>query len=279
MPNNVIPMPQQSICPPDQGPCQIPPWGPFPPPWFGPVQPPWYPGANAGVTFSVTAPANVIRGHFWWNGTVLQMWDGVAWVLISTGESGGQGAIISSTAPANPIAGMMWWDGAQMRVYDGTAWKLVGPGAAAGPTPTTVETFRILQPVAVPIDPAVWTIVPFTTPPVVDTKQGWNAATKQYNPKTAGFYNFMVRIVGQEPGGGAFGFMLTRNDPGDITINTEVIIADTVGSGAAASGYLAGAGLAYLNGVNDYARLWYFSTAGTDFGLANQPVIQAFLMP
>ena len=275
MPNNVIPMP--SNCPP-QDQCTVPPWGPFPPPYFPPVQPPWYPGANAGVSFSVTPPPNPIRGHFWWNGQILSMWDGVAWVVVS--ESGQQGlAIVSATAPPNPVTGMMWWDGAQMRVFDGLAWEVVGPGAAAGPTPTTVEVFRILQPTAVPIDPAVWTIIPFTTTPVIDTKQGWNSATKQYMPKTRGFYSFKVAVVGQEPAPGSFGFLLTRNDPGSIGINTEITIANTEGVGAAASGYLTGSAIQEMNGSTDYVRLWYFSTAGTDFGLANQAVITAHLLP
>ena len=70
----------------DQPPqCNIPPWGPFPPPWFGPQQPPWYPGANGGITFSLTAPLNPIRGHFWWNGSVFALFDGAVWVSTTTG--------------------------------------------------------------------------------------------------------------------------------------------------------------------------------------------------
>ena len=57
----------------------------FPCPSFIPPpqgQPAWFPGANGGVTFSTTAPPNPCRGHFWWNGVVLQMFDGAAWVEI-----------------------------------------------------------------------------------------------------------------------------------------------------------------------------------------------------
>lgn len=71
----------------DSQPCQVPPWGPFPPPYYGPQQPPWYPGANGGITFSTTAPANVIRGHFWWDGKMLHMFDGAAFVNIGPGAA------------------------------------------------------------------------------------------------------------------------------------------------------------------------------------------------
>jgi hypothetical protein len=68
----------------------------FPPqgcaPWFPPPQgqPPWYPGANAGVSFSPVAPPNVIRGHFWWDGITLRMFDGAVWVDISGGAASTQ---------------------------------------------------------------------------------------------------------------------------------------------------------------------------------------------
>lgn len=64
-------------CPPPGFPTPCPPW--FPPPA---AQAPWYPGANGGVTFSAATPVNPIRGNFWWNGTILQMFDGAAWVSI-----------------------------------------------------------------------------------------------------------------------------------------------------------------------------------------------------
>jgi hypothetical protein len=44
--------------------------------------PPWYPGANAGVSFGLTPPQNAVRGHFWWDGRVLWMFDGAAWVTV-----------------------------------------------------------------------------------------------------------------------------------------------------------------------------------------------------
>lgn len=58
------------------------------PPWFSPPTPgqaPWYPGANGGVSFSQGEPLNPVRGHLWWNGTVLSLFDGVVWVGIGPG--------------------------------------------------------------------------------------------------------------------------------------------------------------------------------------------------
>lgn len=55
---------------------------PFGPPVFsGPAgQPPWYPGANGGVSFGQTFPANPVRGHLFYDGTTLWLFDGAAWV-------------------------------------------------------------------------------------------------------------------------------------------------------------------------------------------------------
>jgi hypothetical protein len=85
------------VCDPD---CGAPPSSGFPcpppsfpppgcPPWFPPPQgqPPWYPGANAGVSFSATAPPNPIRGNFWWDGKVLWMFDGAVWVNTAQGAT------------------------------------------------------------------------------------------------------------------------------------------------------------------------------------------------
>lgn len=43
-------------------------------------QPPWYPGANGGVSFGTVEPANPMRGHLWWDGTFLWVFDGRNWV-------------------------------------------------------------------------------------------------------------------------------------------------------------------------------------------------------
>jgi hypothetical protein len=115
MPNNVMRMPQQQLAPVQQIPpgtqqgnwfwdgsnwncgcdgggsgqppfCPPPGWPPPGcPPWFsGLNSPPWYPGANAGISFGTTAPVNPVRGHMWWDGTTFWLFDGAAWVAIST---------------------------------------------------------------------------------------------------------------------------------------------------------------------------------------------------
>ena len=118
---------QQPGCPPPS----FPPLGCFP--WFPPPQgqPPWYPGANAGVSFSQDPPPNPTRGHFWWNGTKLQMWDGAAWVTVGGSGSGGGGTnggsgsgtvVISTTPPGNPATGSQWWNGSVLQMWDGGQW-------------------------------------------------------------------------------------------------------------------------------------------------------------
>lgn len=85
-----VPMPPSCIpptCPPF--PCP-PPGFPTPcPPWFPPPagQAPWYPGANGGVSFSPTPPDNPIRGHLWWDGTSLHLFDGAVWESIGPATS------------------------------------------------------------------------------------------------------------------------------------------------------------------------------------------------
>lgn len=77
------PFPSPPPCPPAGFPTPCPPW--FPPPA---AQAPWYPGANGGVSFSATAPVNPVRGHLWWDGTTLHMFDGAAWVTIGPSVGG-----------------------------------------------------------------------------------------------------------------------------------------------------------------------------------------------
>jgi hypothetical protein len=127
------------VCDPD---C-LPPAGcpPFGPPVFsGPAgQPPWYPGANGGVSFGATAPPNPVRGHFWWNGSTLWLFDGAAWVDIG----GGGGAATGTQPPANPVAGQDWFDGQTLWVWSGSSWVAIGPsgGTIASPNPYQVVAF------------------------------------------------------------------------------------------------------------------------------------------
>lgn len=81
-------------CPPSYPPPGCPPW--INPP---PGQAPWYPGANGGVSFSQSPPANPVRGHFWWDGTSLWLFDGVSWVDTVTGGSAGGILVGSASSP------------------------------------------------------------------------------------------------------------------------------------------------------------------------------------
>jgi len=117
------------------------------PPWFsGANSPPWYPGANAGVSFGQNPPTNPVRGHYWWDGTGLAIFDGAVWAnvvnarivppgqtigSVATGGQGSGGAIISTTPPASPVAGQMWWNSSIFQVFDGTVWKVVGPSVGS----------------------------------------------------------------------------------------------------------------------------------------------------
>lgn len=97
-PSPCPPMPSPPPCPPSGFPTPCPPW--FPPPA---AQAPWYPGANGGVSFSATPPVNPVRGHFWWDGTTLHLFDGAAWVDVGGGGSGAKGVVDGSVAAPGQI--------------------------------------------------------------------------------------------------------------------------------------------------------------------------------
>jgi len=86
-------------------PCPGPGWPPpgCPPWWSGANSPPWYPGANAGVSFGTTAPLNPVRGHFWWDGKVLWMFDGAAWVNTAAGPAAEFGVTDGSNVSAGQV--------------------------------------------------------------------------------------------------------------------------------------------------------------------------------
>jgi hypothetical protein len=290
MPNNVVPMNQVMPMQCDTTPCQLPPWGPFPPPFFGPSQPPWYPGANAGVTFSLTAPVNVIRGHFWWDGNVLHMFDGVAWVIIggdgsidggggTTPPSGAGTVVISDTPPGNPVSGMQWWNGSILQVWDGFMWKPIGPGQAAGPVPSTTQVFTMTQGTTLTMPTNAWAVVPFSTTPQVDTTLGFDAATKKFRPTKAGVYNFMARALG---GPNGIGIAICKNDDGalnDLVSDTITAISSVGIVAGGPSNWMTAYGMTVMNGSTDYVRVFGFSGDGTFNGIGSNPVFSAWLFP
>lgn len=246
MANNVVPMNQQVTpmqC--DQGGCAIPPWGPFPPPYYGPQQPPWYPGANAGVTFSLEAPANVIRGHFWWNGASLQMFDGVAWVMI-----GGNGTLIPP-----------------------------GGGTTPSPVSTTTQVFSISQATAITQVANVWDVVNFTGTPQIDTLGAWSPQTKKYTPNKAGWYLIACRAYLTNVAGQNIGVGVVKNDSGAVNNNDIWVLAQT--SNAISSPQVSWSqamGLAQMNGSTDFVRMFSLSNASGAYPTPI-PLFSAWILP
>jgi hypothetical protein len=249
------------ICNPDCGtdgtPC--PPMGP--PVFSGPVaQPPWYPGANGGVSFGATAPANPVRGHMWWDGTSFWLFDGAAWVAVGGPGAGGGAATgttppanpfngqqwfngstlyiwdgnawvptsttksyVQATAPPNPNPGDTWFDGTVQRIWDGSAWRTVGPGATVGPVPTTTKVFQLtMSSTSIALGgSSAYEIVPFTSTPQIDTESGWNSTTHQYKPTTPGYYAFFTNQYVTGPTTVWMGHSLLLNDAGSWQANSQ----------------------------------------------------------
>jgi hypothetical protein len=290
------------ICAPDCGtdgtPC--PPMGP--PVFSGPVaQPPWYPGANGGVSFGATAPANPVRGHMWWDGTSMWLFDGAAWVAIG-GASGTGGAATGTTPPANPFNGQQWFNGSTLFVWDGNAWvpvsttksyvqatappspnpgdlwydgtvqriwtgslwATVGPGATVGPVPTTTQVFAITQTTSVAITQNTWEAIPFTGTPQIDTNSGWDAANKKYTPNKAGTYQFnMVGLGGGGAAAGVTAIALTKNDSGSISgVAGDPMVAIQSANTLAGNGeWVTCTCMIHLNGSTDFVRVWFLNTS------------------
>jgi hypothetical protein len=306
------------ICNPDCGTDgSAPPFGP--PVFSGPVaQPPWYPGANGGVSFGATAPANPVRGHMWWDGTSFWLFDGAAWVAIGGSGSGG-GAATGTTPPSNPFNGQqwfngsvlyiwdgnawvptsttksyvqatappapnpgdLWFDGTVQRVWDGTVWQTVGPGALQGPVGTTTKVFQLtMASTSIPLG-AVSTFVPipFTGTPQVDTQGGWNATTHKYTPTKAGMYMFFTNQYC--PPNGQGGHVLLQNDTGSWLQNSQNYVNIGWGPATPTEGILlAETGMCRMNGTTDFVRMWA-DTADGNFNQTSTtlPSLTAFLMP
>lgn len=232
-------------CPPSGFPTPCPPW--FPPPAG---QAPWYPGANGGVSFSATPPVNPIRGNFWWDGVMLHLFDGAAWVNIGPGGGTSGGAVVGTSPPQNPAQGALWWNGSVLQVWDGAKWV----------SDSTIQEFALTQPgaLAVGVDQTHWTAVPHTAAPIVDLQNAWNPSTLRYMPNIAGYYQFQGRSFN---GGQTAGLAVVKNDPGTFgAASGDLIVAinSAVGAGA-----LTAVGISQMNGTTDYVRLWAYNAGGS----------------
>jgi hypothetical protein len=214
------------------------------PPWFsGMNSPPWYPGANAGVSFGTTAPLNPVRGHFWWNGISLALFDGAVWVDTSTG------AIV----PPNGSS-----------------------GGSVAPLQQTQVTFAISAPTdfALSATPGSYAIVAFTATPQVDTESAWDPVTHKYRPTKPGLYQFYLRSWTSTQAG----FSIAKNDPGTYSNLPTSDIAVAVGSQAAA-GFMSINGIAQMNGTTDFVRCFGWNADAAFHNLGSNPVFSAVRLP
>lgn len=123
-----------SVNPPPTTTVPCPPFGP--PVFSGPTaQPPWYPGANGGVSFGQSSPPNPTRGHFWFDGITLWLFDGAVWVgATMSNTGGGNGSTPPVTVPSGPqppfapTVGALWFNGSTLFVWDGVQWSPVSQG-------------------------------------------------------------------------------------------------------------------------------------------------------
>jgi hypothetical protein len=225
---------------------------PCPPPWFGPPRPPWYPGASGGVSFGTTPPQFPIRGHFWWDGATLHMWDGVEWETIGPGGSIGEA----------PLDGKTY-------ARQNAAWVV---------SPTSTITFGITQPGTLTIPVNAWTQIPYTGTPTIDIQNAWDASTKRLTPKKPGIYLFEIREYSTVGAGGTVAIELVRNDAGTNT-SGALIAAQSITSVGGSGGYLSASGVSALNGTTDYVRLWAYTSGGTIYGASGDFVFLATLLP
>lgn len=267
--NCPAPPPCPPPCPPVGWPQPCPPF--YPPPSN---QAPWYPGANGGVSFSQTAPVNPIRGNFWWDGTMLHLFDGAVWVNIGPGAGSASGlTVVGSAPPSNPAVGQEWWNGTALQVWDGVAWRAVGAGIS--------QCLQMGNPASLTIPTNAWTVIPFTTTPAIDTASGWNVTNQQYKPNLPGFYLFFIRAwMASGTAGGQYGVALAKNDPGTFTNSTSVETISIITEPTSTVGtWMTIGGVSHLNGTSDYVRLWGYSTPGTIYGTGTIPFMNAYLMP
>lgn len=284
MPRGGTPVPQDWDCSTPGGgspPGCAPPGWPPPgcPPWYsGMNSPPWYPGANAGVSFGTTAPVNPIRGHFWWDGVNLWLFDGAMWVSVGgSGGVGGVGVIISPTPPPTPANGAQWWNGTVLYVWDGTTWNAIGPGQGAGPVPTMTAVLAVAQPSQLTVTTSVWVPIPFTSTPAIDPMAAYDPVSHRFTPKKSGNYEFFVRGYDQS---GLAGIAIIKNDVGSFSnVATDNVVGIQTISGTGTTSWMAASGITPMNGTTDFVRAWGYASSGVWNGAGSNPAFSGWLFP
>jgi hypothetical protein len=302
------PMPAM-VCPP------LPPM--FPPAVSPPAtQPAWYPGANGGVTFAQTAPPNPTRGHFWFDGITLWLFDGAAWVGVKMENvGGGNGSTPPVTVPSGPTPpfapspGALWFNGSVLYVWNGSAWV---------PTSQTKTWMQSTQPAA-PLpgdtwfdgtqfhifDGTNWVLIgPMVTAASGITQQsfalqqttgvaigtGWNIIPYSNTPlidTQSGWDAITHRYTPTQAGvyfftvrmngAGTGGVALLKDDDGNFNGGkASDIIIGLVSS--AAAGWLTLGGMTPMNGTGDFVRAWS-NHGGTIPAAGSNPIFTAFKMP
>ena len=311
------------VCDPDCPPGMLPPPPPPPPcPPMGPPvfsgpagQPPWYPGANGGVSFGSVAPPNPVRGHMWWDGTVLWLFDGAAWVTVGgtpsavgggaavgtsppsapfTGQLWFNGSVLfiwngtawvpssanktwmQATAPPSPAVGDEWWDSKVLRIWDGTIWQAIGPGMTTGPVQTTTKVFQVGTNTTAAFAVNTWVIAPIDGTPTINTNGVWSPTAFTFTPNKAGAYNFEIQHYMTST---SFDIALLLNDSGPPMTNIQgsQVICQAPSNVA---GWGQAGGMAVMNGTTDFVRLWVYAFNNPSWGASlGFPDIRAFLLP
>lgn len=138
---------------------------------------------GSGMVFVGTSPPpNPAIGQQWWNGSIMQLWTGTAWV------------ITGSPAPIGPVT---------------TTTQVFAVGNPFDTSPIGTTELN-------------WSIAPISAVPNIDPMAGWNAATHHFRPLKAGFYQFEIRSWSGAGGGGIVLVKndtgTYNNDVSDITV-------------------------------------------------------------
>lgn len=308
------------VCDADDGPPVCPPPAVCPPPFGPPVfsgpagQPPWYPGANGAVSFGQTAPANPVRGHFWFDGITLWLFDGATWVGVAMSNTGGgNGTTPPVTVPSGPnppfapTVGGLWFNGTTLFIWDGHQWV---------PATQTKTFLQALQPPAPGpgdlwwdgaqlrlYDGTVWNIIGPTVavggqsklvfamqqPTGLAVASGWSLIPYSAPPLTAINVNWdsvTHRLTPQVPGlyylsvrinaGTGCGVAIVKNDTNDFTGARSSDIIPAIAS-QGTTGWLDANGMADMNGTTDFLRCWT-NHGGTIPNAGSNPTFVAALM-
>jgi hypothetical protein len=146
-------------------------------------------GVDDMAIISGTAPASPAVGQQWWNGTIMQVWDGAQWKVVGPPT-------------------------------DAT-------GGALQPTTLAFAMSQETQ-LTIPSDTA-WHILPYAASPIVDTGPGWDNTTKKFTPKKAGYYAFSLRAVQSNVGqSGGIAILKNDDGIYDSTVGDLVVAQATV---------------------------------------------------